>query len=282
MADDYLSYFSPPIENLCSDLKEFRFKTQSTLGLADYIFENIDAALYLESSFARKEKNWPERVYAAQQTLKQWFDSSGRVQNYTSEELAQAQFIKETANKIMKDHSLKLTFSDAVHSAIIRTQLRRQRLEERLIAEGKEGRKFALVELSARLSPALTFEGASNYLSAVVIPYGKEARTAIGELHDPSIPLVSAPAALASAHNAHKQFGAHYVLAETSAAPRNDVPKSGRKPEIYVCRSLLKQDGRSEHVITHHTIDTPFREKFDSTVREIMYEELKKLYEKRT
>ncbi len=278
MAND-LDYFELPLSEIESDIKSFLPKLDSVAGLADRLFSHYDWIASSPTVFEQEKNNWAEHIHAAEQTIKQWQSSSGRTQNYTPEQLAEAQLRKEIAKKYSREFRTKLMLLDELHRAIIRIHLHHIGLADMFIAEGKEGKKFALVELSARLSPALTFEGSSNYLSAVFIPYGKEARTALGEVHDPSIPLVSAPAVCVSAHNAHKQFGAHYVLAETSAAPRADVPKSGRKPEIYTCRSFLKEDGSPEHFVTHHVIDTPFREKFDSVVREIMYEELKKLFQ---
>ena len=73
-----------------------------------------------------------------------------------------------------------------------------------------------------------------------------------------------------------RRFGVRNVLAETSAAPRKDVPRSRRVPEIYIC-SLNGGDvlGRTSE---HHEINTYFREEFDSVVRELMFDRLRKMY----
>lgn len=149
-------------------------------------------------------------------------------------------------------------------------------LSEKLRKQHEVGKKLAVVETSARLSPCLTFVGSSNYLESMMVPYGKKARRALGEKQVQS--LVSSEAVEESVRNAQRLFGVDYVLAETSAAPRDEVPKSKRKPEVYLCALMGGNTKIMTLDTTHQVIDTPFREEFNCRVRESMYFALKKMY----
>ena len=67
----------------------------------------------------------------------------------------------------------------------------------------------------------------------------------------------------------------HYALAETSAAPRAEIFRSGLEPSVHIC-SIVK--GEREKVETH-TIPALFRTEFDALVREQMYFALQELYQ---
>lgn len=120
----------------------------------------------------------------------------------------------------------------------------------------------------------LTFPGSSSYFEVGLVPYGKGARLHVGEQQGTGSSVVTPAAAEQSAKNLQQTFGVHYALAETSAAPRLDVPKSARKPEVYLCGLV----GSSVQHEEKHTIDTPFRAVFNARTRELMYGMLRRMY----
>lgn len=72
------------------------------------------------------------------------------------------------------------------------------------------------------------------------------------------------------------------TLVESSAAPRSTVPKSGRKPEVYIAHiDALPWEKEMTTVVDHYVIDTPFREEFDARVRELMFLTLRGMYQER-
>lgn len=145
-----------------------------------------------------------------------------------------------------------------------------------MIYEGKQGRTFSILEICSRLAPTLTFPGASNYLDIGTVPYNREARVVLGE--QPLPHYVSVEAARGSAENMQKRFGSHYVLAETSAAPRTfhreDVAKSRRNPEVHVY-SLKGTESRPLKV---EFPGVHLRCEFDARVREVLFQQLQRLY----
>ncbi|MFC1698021.1 CinA family protein, partial [Nanoarchaeota archaeon] len=231
----------------------------------------LDINSKMNKSKLKDNGKYNNLLQKAKEDLKQWAEKSGREQNYTAEDLTDARIFKEEANKYQTENLSGLSFLNAMHQAIINYNMIETGLNEILIEEGKEGRKFGIVELSSRLTPVLTFPSSSNYFEVSIIPYGKKSREVIGE--KPNKKFLSEEVAEESAENLIRNFGVHYALAETSAAPREDVPKSARKPEIYLT-SIYGDKKETDHYI----IDTPFRHEFDSQVREIMYRHLGIMY----
>ena len=247
-------------------------------GLATWLFLphrlNLTADVEAKRQDLQVSGGWDLELQKATRDLEAWKQQSGREQSYTAESLAEARLIREMANVYEDIHSFPLNRGDTDHLALIREDMKQSRFRKILMAEGKGFKKLGLVELSARLLPALTFPGSSAYFEAGVLPYGMLSREAIGE--DPKVSVksfISAAVAEESAANLQRQFKVHYALAETSAAPRNDIPKSGKKPEIYIC-GLVGDTKLTQHQV----IDTPFREEFNATARELMYIMLKKMY----
>jgi len=218
------------------------------------------------------ESTWTATVTEAQRDLQEWETVSGRKQNYTFEELAEARIAKEIINTYEKENRRYLLERNALHQAAIATEIIEEGLAERMMREGKEGRKLSILEISSRLAPVLTFPGSSNYFEMAALPYGTHARKVLGEADLPH--YVSARAAEGSARNMQEKFGTHYILAETSAAPRGDVPKSRRSAELSVC-SLV---GSEMQQLTVQFPDVHLRAEFDARVREVMYQQLKHMY----
>ncbi len=200
-----------------------------------------------------------------------WEKRSGMKPTYTANELAQARRERNAANDYQNDQFFELQLLDGEHLACISNVVYRN-LSHFIMEKNEFDKKLGVVELSARLMPALTFPGSSKYFEVGIIPYGKDSRKAIGE--KPLNSFVSSKVAKESATNLARTFGVHYALAETSSAPREDVPKSGKKPEVYICGVV----GNEVLFEQHHLIDTPFRAEFNSNVRELMYLALTKMY----
>ena len=215
---------------------------------------------------------WNQMVEQAAGDLKAWQSGSARKQAYTPESLANARLAREAANYYSTNHMLELIEADALHQAQIAYEIISSGFDINIAEEGTAGRKFGIVELSARLVPALTFPGSSDYFEIGYIPYGKQSREIVGEKTAKG--FVSQEVARASAENLIQNFKVHYSLAETSAAPRSDVPKSGKKPEIHICALV----GNETFCEEHHTIETPFRPEFNSIVREMMYATMIRMY----
>ena len=220
----------------------------------------------------------------AAKDLASWTEQSGRTQKYNAEELAHERIVKEVGCAYRSEKEHELAFANVLHQSIVNYALRTE-LAARMVEEGCAGNKLAVVELSARISPGLTFHSASKYLSCVVIPYGTEARSAIGE-QELDCSLVSFEAAYESAKNAAEKFGANYVLAESSAAPSKRVVKSRKKPRVYFCTLTPSSDQKNsdqennshEKSTSYHEINTEFRDEFDSIVREICFQKLTDMY----
>jgi len=244
-------------------------------GLAEELFSEHRTRLIANTAAKKRWMEdfgeWSAEVEKAAADLQTWREQSGKEQVYTPDSLVEARLRREMANAYEGNHSFPLNRSDTDHLALIREDMKQGGLAKILMKGGEEANKLGLVELSARLLPALTFSGSSIYFEGGIVPYGKEFRIVIGEA--PSKSFVSAAVAEESARNLQRQLGVHYALAETSAAPRSDVPKSGKKPEIYIC-GLVGDTTYAQH----HIVDTPFREEFNAVARELMYELLKRMY----
>ncbi|MBI4147914.1 hypothetical protein HY490_01355 [Candidatus Woesearchaeota archaeon] len=256
-------------------LGEFIRERATQDSCAASMFQEHELAVQERFQTARRTVQWSERIHDAEVLLAE-STKPGRTPAYTPEGLAEEILRKQVVETHHAEHVAELQGLAAVHDAVIRYKVQNSGLADILKQEGARGNKLVVVELSARISPALTFAGSSNYLTAVLIPYGREARIALGENFAESSQFVSQSTAIASAENASRRFQTRRVLAETSAAPRPEIVKSGRKPEVYVC--TLVNDVAQTPDVSHHVIDTLFREKFDCVVREIMYSSLKKLY----
>jgi nicotinamide mononucleotide (NMN) deamidase PncC len=215
--------------------------------------------------------SWDYMLQAADNDLRSWQEITGREQNYDPESLARAIFARNAANEYQEANRFDLILGDSIHQAELSEHILSSGLANRLIAEGKKSNKLGIVELSARLLPILTFPGSSSYLELGVVPYGKNSRAVLGEA--PAKNFVTAGVAAESARNLFGTFGVHYALAETSAAPRLTVPKSAKKPEIYLCGVI---DGKVA-VQENHTIETPFRSEFNAKARQFMYDALWKM-----
>ncbi|MBT3297647.1 hypothetical protein HN385_01885 [archaeon] len=239
------------------------------------IFEKHNNKLRLmfetRKSLLIRRGDWKSKVEEAEASLEEW-SISGRKQNYDSEELADAKLFRHIANLYEFANNLELNIADALHQAHISEYLLSSGLNKILISEGKKGMKLGVLELSARLMPILTFPCSSSYFEVGVIPYSKESREILGENVQRS--FVNSKVALESATNIANKFGVHYSLAETSAAPRTDVPRSGRKPGLYICGII----GDEVKLDESYVIDTPFRSEFNAIVRKHMYGALKKMY----
>ncbi len=216
---------------------------------------------------------WKIELERAEATLEEWQRQSGRKQIYTIESLAFARLAQEETNTYSNIFSFLLKQIDAYHETVLYEDLKGNGLRESLISEGRKDKKLGVVELTSRLQSLLTFAGSSDYFEFAAVPYGKKSREVLGENTEGIKSFVAEAVAEESARNLQRRFGVHYALAETSAAPRNDVPKSGKKPEVYIC-GLAGNKMYSEY----HVIDTPFRDEFNAHVRELMYGMLKKMY----
>ncbi len=251
-----------------TNLKKF-LATELFLSKRKFVESAADA--YLESVSAG------ERIAEktqAEQDLVLWQSRSGKAQNYTAIELATARLRQKMINKACESYSLELELLNAMHQAYISVAIR-QELGAKMIEEGKLGKKFGLIELTSRLGPALTFVDSSNYFHIAAVPYGKESRIVLGEIKQKE--FVSASVAKESCVNLLRTFKVDYGVAETSAAPRTEVAKSKRKPEIFIC-SVKNDKNGPVFFESHHTIDTPFREEFNAVSRELLFYELARLY----
>ena len=211
----------------------------------------------------------------AREYLKGWAKNSKGHSPYDEKTLAEALMDKRIANNYTKTHQAELIALNVLHEGIVRYAIRSSGLSDQMIQEGNLGKKLAVIELSARISPALTFMDSSNYLNAMVIPYSRDARIAIGE--EPNSPLVSKEAAERSADNAAKRFNAQYVISETSAAPGSSPTPSKRDPRTYICTISPGKDGPVKHHY-YEVIPTHLRDEFDAVVRELLFSALKEMY----
>lgn len=243
------------------------------IKIADTLFGPFTLQLEMQVHSAKsleKHVDYTQRVEKAAETLAHWEIESKRPQNYTPEELADILLHKEHTTQLLASYQSKLTMMNTMHQGACALYLVQSGLANRLVHEGKNNRTLSLVEISSRLAPILTFPGASAYLDAMIIPYAQKTRAI---LHEPQLKsYVSEEAAVNSARTHQKNFGSYYVLAETSAAPRKDVPKSKRKPEVYICGIAGEQ-----MQTWHYIIETPFRDHFDAKVREYMLNSLDRL-----
>lgn len=238
-------------------------------NIANEFFEYYDWMLDKKIADELKKEEWKKRIPEAEKTLKEWEEKSGRKQNYKPEELATEWCKKETANAYRQEKLSELVVLNTLHDATVRYAV--MKLAPKLIEKGKQGMKLAVVELSARLGPSLTFPGSSEYFNCLVIPYSQESRKILGEKGIDKRPLVSKESALESATNMMEKFGVTRVLAETSMAPSKDVLKSRKKPQMYLCKLYKEPSGSLYNDVIFHDSTTHFREKFDSEVRQMMY-----------
>ena len=246
-------------------------------NISDRIFSNIRQELEethsatLSNINNNEENNFMNnKIIEAEKEIATWIEN-GYVSKYTPSELATEKIRKEVIEQYLKEHSTELTLLNNIHQTVISNHIIKSGLANTMIENGRKGINFGIIELSSRLSPILTFPDASKYFTTTIIPYSKESRMILGET--PMKKTVSQEAAIESAKNLAKKFNIKYVLAETSSAPRRDIVKSKRKPEIYICS--LKNDIIGTK---HYDIDVPTRQEFDSCVREIMYRELIEMY----
>jgi nicotinamide mononucleotide (NMN) deamidase PncC len=241
---------------------------------ADALFEHhkdsLNTLIIQEIDRLHYDKKWPNEVAKAAEILNIWA-SSGRKQNYTPDDLASKFVARKIANKYQDENREQLMIADALHQAVIAYSILESGLSELMIEQGNQGRKLGVLEVTARLSPILSFSGSSKCFEIGVIPYGKESHTALGE--KPTESFVSEQAVIESALNLKTRFNLNYVLAETSIAPRTDVPKSRRSPEIHIARLV-----DNKMVTTHDFIETPFRQDFNANVRELMFIALRDMY----
>jgi nicotinamide mononucleotide (NMN) deamidase PncC len=253
------------------------------ISLAGELFERArsDVDLGVEAligNISHEGNAWERGMQQAQDEIASWNLKPGQKLAYEPADWMLANIARRCANEYQQRHQRELTFLNYFHQNVISEAMRISGLDESLIKAGKEGYRLAVVETSSRLAPVLTFPGASSYLCVTIVPYAREARTVLGESHEGRKHFISEEAVRESAENAHNRFGAKMVLAETSAAPRFDVPKSGRKPEVYIA-SVSSFPGANRCMdVTHHIIDTPFREEFDAQVRELMFLTLRGMY----
>ncbi len=248
-------------------------------------------------SFLTSNGKWNEKLDSAAKTLDEWKRTSGgREPAYTPEELALAQLKREIANHYHQEGAAATLLGlNALHQASIAYAMQESGLADSLIKAGGEGYYLSLVETSSRLAPVLTFPGASSYLCATVVPYAREARAVLGEKHKGRAHFISEDAVRESACSNYRVFKKALnkndplenkrelrVLVESSAAPRSTVPKSGRKPEVYIAHiDALPWEKEMTTVVDHYVIDTPFREEFDARVRELMFLTLRGMYQER-
>lgn len=194
---------------------------------------------------------------------------------YTEYSLMLAKISRDVANQYEAENISAILTANALHQAAVAFSFNSNNaLFQNMIKKGDEGKKLGIVEMADRLGPVLQPAESSKYYHIKYVPYGFQSRVDLGELNHRDVPLVSAETAEKSAFNLIKRFGVHYALTETSAAPRLEVPKSGRKPELYVC---MYRKGEKP-LIEKFEIETLLRLEFDSRVREIMYFSLNKLF----
>jgi hypothetical protein len=247
-------------------------------SISDIFFASHGESLALEIKREvqrlHESGEWDALIEVAQFDLENW-SRGGKKQTHTADSLTVARISRELTNEYEKTNASSLLTANALHQAAVTYAfLRNRKLFESLTCEGKAGKKFGLVEMADRLGPALQPAGSSAYYHVKYVPYGIQARAVFGENIIEGLSLVTPDAAIESASTLINKFGVHYALAETSAAPRAEVPKSGRKPELYIC--TLVKGGKP--VAESHQIDTPFRTEFDSKVREKMYKALRRIF----
>jgi len=269
-----------PMDNQAVFVREGGRRLARGNTIANELFNSMkwEAKVLGDSCLKSLELNpaeYQQKLEGARQEMASWNLKLGQTLAYTPEEWMKAKITREAANQYIASEQHRLIYANALHQAIVAEAIRMGGLAEILIEEGKKGNLLTVIETSSRLAPVLTFPGASSYLCAMVVPYAREARTVLGEDHEGRKHFISEEAVRESADNAYNLFGAKMVLAESSAAPRSDVPKSGRKPEVYIARMLPNEPSSN---VTHHVIDTPFREEFDARVRELMFFALKEMY----
>ena len=247
--------------------------------ITDHLFSGIRKELEgrIQEALQNSKTNagkWEATVEKARTDLSIW-GASGRTQNYTPEELAEARLKKEAVTDYEREKRNSLYHQNAGHQAAIAVELMNSSLPERMMDEGKAGRKLSILEISSRLAPVLTFPGSSAYFEVGIVPYGTHAREVLGE--DALEQYVSTAGAEGSAAALQQRFGSHYVLAESSAAPRLDVPKSRRNPELYIC-SLAGNTNSQKMIVNLDFPGVELRAEFDSRVREVMYGRLCAMY----
>lgn len=268
-------FINNEIKNLTQDLI-------SRNTIADKIFyastDELKKRIINEEDYARKKnidcyddkESMHQRIKAAKSDIEKW-TADGKMSKYTAQRLAEARLKRETANKYQAENNAELNILNKIHEAIIGNAILESGLASIMIEEGIQGRKFGIQEIASRITPSLTFPDSSKYFSISLLPYGKEARMALGETEKDSV--VTEISVQESARNIQKRFNVHYVLVESSSAPRNDVPKSAKKPEIYICRL-----NGTESSIIHSEIDVMLRPEFDAKVREMMFLSLLDIY----
>ncbi len=264
-----------PLIDLIKDqavlVKVYVEKLNQGENIAEALFTSYENTLNDLISKELKKSDWRNRIPEASKTIREWTAKSGKMQNWHKEDLARAWCVKEVANKFYQNHETELMLLDAFHETVIRYAVKHD-LGEKLIEKGKQGLDLLAIEISSRLAKSLNFPGSSAYLSGIIIPYNQKVRTALGEKQEDS--LVTKKVVIESAQNAMKLFNAKNVLAETSIAPEPRVRKSRKEPKVFICEL---QEGKS-YEVNEYLIRTHLREKFDSTVRELMYQKLKKMY----
>lgn len=230
--------------------------------------------------------NWQTQVPVASRVLDKWMAESGRPQKYTPEELAQHSVFLPILAHYAHERNTELNLCSDLHQSIVREAIYQSGLDQKLITQGVKKPEHAphaliVVETSSRLQPCLTFSGASNYLGGGLLVYGIPFREIL-EQADPypdgakKPSYVSLEAAQKAATSVMKRFGIDTVLAETSAAPEFRVAKARMPPRVHIC-SIVKGEVQEPE---YQPIPTPFRQKFDSVVRECMLSTLQKMYRK--
>jgi hypothetical protein len=261
------------------DIERFSGMLNEGAGVASAFFAPHREALVVgvETEMARASSSgeWNRQVAAAAEDLERW-SQGGRKQVYTPEKLAEARLAREVANNYEADNLVSLQIANGLHQVAVTCAFVQNRdLFDSLVSEGREGRKLGLVELADRLGPALQPAGSSAYYIGKYVPYAIESREIFGEVIEEGVKLVTPEVARAGARNLVEKLGAHYALAETSAAPRADVPRSGRKPEVHICTYV----NGSDPVVKSYGVDVSLRTEFDSRVREEMYNSLRGIFE---
>lgn len=214
----------------------------------------------------------PHLVFAAREDLLQWKQKSGREQQYTPGELAAERLIREVILSYESKHGQTLDRINTNHQALVSDAIQQSGLAEKMIAEGKAGRKLGVVETTARITPCLNFYSSSHFFVGAAITYSSAMRDAFGEPKQEK--QVSQKTALESARNLQERLGMHYALAETAAAPSDSVPRSRMPPRTHIV-------GLAEGVGFCYQDTFPevmFRSQFDAIVREEMLFTLLKMY----
>ena len=98
---------------------------------------------------------WGRFMDAAQKDLEKW-SAGGKIQAYVPRSLALARVSREVANNYEKENALELMNLNAIHQTILAHSFSQNEfLLNKLIQEGKDGRKLGLVEMADRLGPVL-------------------------------------------------------------------------------------------------------------------------------